>query len=319
MIIGNMPSENDIPKVIVVVGPTCSGKSDLAESVAEFSSGEIVNADSMQIYRGLDIGTAKPAAGSMSAIPHHLFDIVDPAENFTAAEYVRRAREVILEINSRKRIPVVVGGTGLYIRAMLSGLAESPGGDNAVREEYAEYAAANGNEALHALLSSVDPLAGARLHANNRVRVIRALEVFRLTGRSIVEFQQEHSFTLKWCNYLKIGINVERDELYRRINMRVDGMISAGLVDEVRTLLAAGYRPELKSMSAIGYREICSYLAGDVALPDAIELIKRNTRHYAKRQLTWFNSEDDVNWFSCPAEIDKVEESVKDFLKHHYE
>ena len=301
-------------RVIVIVGPTASGKSDLAMQIVEKFDGEIVNADSMQVYRGMNIGTAKPSREAMSAVSHHLFDIVDPDEDFTAAEYVRRARLTVLDICSRDKLPVIVGGTGLYIRALLSGLAESPGCDAALREEYRQYALANGNESLHRLLCTVDPQAGARLHANNRVRVIRALEVFRLTGRSIVEFQQEHSFALKWCNYLKIGIQVERSELYRRINLRVERMINEGLVAEVQALLEAGYMPEAKSLSAIGYREICSHLAGGVSLAEAVNLIKRNTRHYAKRQLTWFNSEDDISWFGCPVEIDKVDNAVNEFL-----
>lgn len=303
----------DIP-LIVVVGPTCSGKSALAQRVAERCGGEIINADSMQVYRRLDIGTAKPSNDDRAAIPHHLFDIVAPDEEFTAAEYVRRARLAVTDIRSRGKIPVVVGGTGLYVRALLSGLAESPEGDAAVRAEYARYAEVHGNEALHALLCAVDPLAGAKLHANNRVRVIRALEVFRLTGRSIVALQQEHSFALKWCNYLKLGIRVERGILYDRINQRVDQMLASGLVAEVRSLLEAGYSPELKSLSAIGYREICAYLAGAVTLPHAVELIKRNTRHYAKRQLTWFNGEADITWFNDPVEVDRVEAVVQEFL-----
>ena len=312
----NHVAGGNIPQVIVVVGPTASGKSDLAARVARAFAGEIINADSMQVYRGMDIGTAKPSNDAMAAIPHHLFDIVDPDEDFTAAEYARRARLAVLDICSRGKMPVIVGGTGLYIRALLSGLAESPGGDADVREEYRQYALANGNESLHRLLCAVDPLAGARLHANNRVRVIRALEVIRLTGKSIVTFQQEHSFALKWCNYLKIGINVERSELYRRINLRVEQMISEGLVAEVQALLTAGYMREAKSISAIGYREICAHLAGEITLAEAVSLIKRNTRHYAKRQLTWFNNEDDISWFSCPLEIDKVDKAVKGFLNH---
>jgi tRNA dimethylallyltransferase len=308
----------NIPRVIVVAGPTASGKSELASWVAGFFGGEIINADSMQVYRGMDIGTAKPSNEAMAAIPHHLFDIVAPDEDFTAAEYVRLARQTVLDISARGKIPVVAGGTGLYIRALLSGLAEAPGCDEALREEYLQYALANGNEALHKLLCSIDPLAGARLHANNRVRVVRALEVFKLTGRSIVEFQQEHSFALKWCNYLKIGIQVERSELYRRINQRVERMMSEGLLAEVQALLAAGYLPETKSLSAIGYREICSHLAGEITLAEAVSLIKRNTRHYAKRQLTWFNNEDDISWFGCPVEIDKVDKAVKGFLEQYH-
>lgn len=309
-----MSDNGDLPAVMAIVGPTASGKSALAAAVAATVGGEIVNADSMQCYRGMDIGTAKPSAAERSALPHHLFDIVAPDEDFTAAAYSRLAREVIRDIHSRGKIPVVVGGTGLYIRALLSGLAESPGADNLAREEYTGIAERDGNEALHRLLCAVDPLAAARIHPNNRVRIIRALEVFRQTGRSITEFQQQHRFGLQWCNYLKIAISVDRKLLYERIDQRVDRMIIEGLVAEVEALLAAGYPASLKSLSAIGYREVCAFLAGSQSLPETVELIKRNSRRYAKRQLTWFNNENDVLWFSQPLVFEDIMKVIDEFL-----
>lgn len=303
------------PTVVVIVGPTASGKSDLALRLAERFAGEIVNADSMQCYRGMDIGTAKPSVVERQALPHHLFDIVAPDEEFTAADYSRLARGVIAGIAARGRLPIVVGGTGLYVRALLSGLAESPGADHQAREEYRLLAEREGNAALHAVLQRLDPLAAGRIHPNNRVRVIRALEVFGQTGCSITEFQQQHGFRPRWCRYLKIGLTAERDRLYEQIDRRVERMIAQGLVAEVEALTAAGYHAGLKSMAAIGYREVGTYLAGGASLAETTELIKRNTRRYAKRQLTWFNGEDDIVWFSQPLEFDQVTTMVSDFLR----
>lgn len=310
-----MVNIENLPAVVVIVGPTGSGKSGLAEQVAQICQGEIVNADSMQVYRGLDIGTAKPSWESMQNIPHHLFDIIEPDEEFTAADYSRTAKEIILEIGSRGKTAVVAGGTGLYIRALLSGLVDAPGADHAARTEYNEIADRYGNEQLLEVLRKVDPQAAARIHPNNRVRIIRALEVFRQTGRTISGFQDEHGFTLKWCNSLKIGIDVERSELYGRINARVDQMIAAGFVAEVESLLSQGYSPELKSLSSIGYREICDYLAGRQTLSAAIELIKQSSRRYAKRQLTWFKSDPEVKWFKFPLVFEEVSACVTEFLE----
>lgn len=314
MIETTWPVNRERPAAVVIVGPTASGKSDLAMRLAERFGGEIVNADSMQCYRGMDIGTAKPSLAERQALPHHLFDIVDPDEAFTAADYSSLARAAITGISCRGKVPIVVGGTGLYIRALLAGLAESPGADHRAREEYRLLAERDGNEALHAVLCRLDPLAAARIHPNNRVRIIRALEVFGQTGRSITEFQQQHGFTTKWCNYLKIGVTAERSLLYEQIEQRVEQMIARGLVAEVEALLAAGYHAGLKSMAAIGYREVCAHLAGSRSLAETVELIKRNTRRYAKRQLTWFNSEADVTWFRQPLVIADVSGTVREFL-----
>jgi tRNA dimethylallyltransferase len=306
------------PKIVVIIGPTASGKSELAVRLAESFDGEIINADSMQVYRGLNIGTAKPSMESMRNIPHHLFDIIEPDEDFTAADYSRAAKDKILEICTTGKTAIVVGGTGLYIRALLSGLLDAPGADSAARAEYNDIADRFGNEQLLEALRKVDPDAATRIHPNNRVRIIRALEVFQQTGKTISAFQDEHKFMLKWCNSLKIGISVERSELYRRINARVDRMIADGLVAEVESLLSMGYSPALKSLSSIGYREICDYLAGRNTLPEAIEHIKQSSRHYAKRQLTWFKNDPGIVWFESPLIFECVSVYVKEFLNGDY-
>lgn len=289
-----------LPIVVLVVGPTASGKSELAVSLAERFAGEIVNADSMQVYRGMDVGTAKPSIDILQRVPHHLFGIVTPEVNFTAANFQSLARQVIGEIHGRRNLPIVVGGTGLYIRALLHGLSPSPGGDEGFRAELSAIAEREGNGVLLERLRSVDPSAAARLHVNDRLRIIRALEVYQQSGQPFSLYQSGHGFAESWCSALKIGIDVPREELYRRINLRVEQMIAAGLVEEVQSLLAAGYSRQLKALRSIGYKEICAYLAGEITLPRAVELIKRDSRHYAKRQLTWFKREAEINWVEYP-------------------
>jgi len=264
-----------LPAVLVVVGPTASGKSELAARLAEQYTGEVVNADSMQVYRGMDIGTAKPSAELLQRVPHHLLSIVPPDVNYTAADFQQEARRVIGEIHVRGNLPIVVGGTGLYIRALLHGLSPSPGGDEDFRAELTEIADREGNGVLLDRLRAVDPETAARLHINDRLRIIRALEVYQQSGRPFSAYQSGHGFAEEWCASLKIGIDVPRDELYRRINLRVERMLADGLVEEVQGLLAAGYGRDLKSLRSIGYKEICSYLAGELTLPAAIELIKK--------------------------------------------
>jgi len=288
------------PSLVVVVGATASGKSELAVRLAERLDGEVVNADSMQVYCGMNIGTAKPSAELLGRVPHHLLGIVAPDVNFTAADFQQAARQVIGEIHARGRIPVVVGGTGLYIRALLHGLAESPGGDEIIRLELTQIAENEGNGVLLERLRSVDPVTAARLHINDRLRIVRALEVYHQSGRPFSAYQSGHGFAETWCRALKIGIDVPRDELYRRINLRVEQMLVDGLVEEVRVLLAAGYHPDLKALRSIGYKEVCAYLAGKLTFSEATELIKRDSRHYAKRQLTWFKKEPEINWVEYP-------------------
>lgn len=295
--------DSGLPAVVVVVGPTASGKSDLAVRLAERFDGEVVNADSMQVYRGMDIGTAKPSAGLLQRVPHHLVGIVTPDVNFTAADFQQAARRVIAEIHARGRLPIVVGGTGLYIRALLHGLSPSPGGDVEFRAELTGIADREGNGVLLDRLRTVDPVAAGRLHVNDRFRIIRALEVYQQSGRPFSAYQSGHGFAEEWCSALKIGIDVPRAELYRRIDLRVEQMLVDGLVEEVQGLLAAGYSPGLKALRSIGYKEICAYLAGELPLSEATELIKRDTRHYAKRQMTWFKREPEINWVEYPETI----------------
>lgn len=310
-----MSKQSTLPCVIVVVGPTASGKSDLAVRLAERFDGEVVNADSMQLYRRMEIGTARPSGEMMSRVPHHLFGIVDPDVNFTAADYTAAADLVISDISSRGRVPVVVGGTGLYIRALLHGLAESPAADDNFRNEMISFAETHGSQALHERLAFIDPVSASRLHVNDRLRIIRAMEVHHKTGRPISSFQSEHGFMEKRYQALTIGIDMPRNILYERIGERVEDMVSAGLVAEVEGLLSKGYSPDLKALGAIGYHEICLYLQGAFSLPEVIEEIKRNTRRYAKRQITWFSRDPEIIWFDYSESFVNICQIVCDFIK----
>jgi len=307
-------SESSKQRIILIVGPTASGKSELAVRLAEEIRGEIVNADSMQFYAGMEIGTARPSAELMSRVPHHLFGIVDPDTNFSAADFMAVARDAITDIISRQKVPLVVGGTGLYLRVLLCGLAESPSADEEYRNELIRYASEHGSQALHDKLAGVDPLTAARLHVNDRLRIIRALEVYHQTGRPLSELHSAHGFASEHYDALKIGLKVERGLLYGRIDKRVDAMINEGLVSEVQSLLSRGYCPELKSMGAIGYREICEYLAGKMTLPEAVDLTKQNTRHYAKRQVTWFKKDSTIKWLEYPESFANISNLVIDFI-----
>ena len=297
-------------RLLVIGGPTGSGKSDLALRIAEEIGGEIVNADSMQIYRGMDIGTAKPSAEEQARVPHHLLDIVSPDVNFTASDFRREAAAAIADIDSRGKKAILVGGTGLYIRALLEGLVDSPTGDPELRRQFAEVP----GEELLRRLAQADPETAARLHANDRVRIVRALEVFTQTGRPISAFRSEHAFSGSYYHCLKMAIKVERQDLYRRIDRRVERMLQEGLVDEVRALLAQGYSKEMKAMRSIGYKEITAYLAGETTLNEAVDLIKRDTRRYAKRQMTWFSKENDIYWLEYPETFANILAHVIEFF-----
>ncbi len=299
-------------KLIIVQGPTASGKSELAVRLAELFSGEIVNADSMQVYRYMDIGTAKPTPEQMRRVPHHLIDIVDPDQPFSAADFRREAEKVIADIAGRGRKVIVCGGTGMYIRALARGLMASPGGDEALRDELRELAGREGNEALHRRLAEVDPDSAARIHYNDRFRVIRALEVYRITGQPVSHLRLVHGFDSVHYNYLKIGLSLERSTLYRNIDNRVDSMIINGFLDEVKALLFAGYPADLKPMRSLGYRHMCDYIEGAVSFGDAVTLMKRDTRRYAKRQLTWFNRDSEIKWIEYPENVAIIEHIVND-------
>jgi tRNA dimethylallyltransferase len=282
-------------KIVIVQGPTASGKSELAVRLAERFSGEIVNADSMQVYRGMDIGTAKPSADQLRRVPHHLLDVVAPDQMFSAADFSREAERVIQDIVRRGKHVFVCGGTGLYIRALTKGLMDSPPGDAALREELKELAGRIGGEALHLKLAEVDPVSAERIHPNDQFRIIRALEVFHLTGRPISELRGEHRFGTLRYDYCKIGISVDRETLYRKIDNRVDLMIRQGL-------------------RSLGYRHLCNYLEGVITLDDALQLMKRDTRRYAKRQLTWFNQDPEIKWIEYPENVAIIEHIVHDYF-----
>lgn len=303
-----------LPKILVICGPTASGKSDLALRLAHRLDGEIVNADSMQVYCGMDIGTAKPTSEQQEGIPHHLLDIVRPNQPFSAADFAETADAAIRDISSRGKRAIVVGGTGLYIRALLKGLVDSPGDAGQIRDELRAEAQERGNQAMLEELLKVDPELAERMHPNNLVRIIRALEVYRLTGIPLSRYQQEHAFSTQRYQSLQIGIRVDRPLLYSRIDDRVNRMLEQGLLQEVQQLLEAGFGPDSKAMRAIGYKEMTAYLAGEYGLDEAVRLLKRDTRHYAKRQLTWFNADKDILWLEYPTEFDTILEYAIEFF-----
>jgi tRNA dimethylallyltransferase len=310
----SMVDADNKQKIVIIVGPTASGKSDLAVRLAEHFGGEIVNADSMQLYRGLDIGTAKPSPELRHRVPHHLIDIADPDQEFSASDFRREAAKAIADISGRGKRAFIVGGTGLYIRALLQGLVDSPSGAGDVRLELEEEARQLGNEALLGELAKVDPVTAERLHPNDLVRIIRALEVYRMTGNPISKQRSSHGFSGDYYSPLKLGLTVERGELYKRIDRRVERMMGDGLVDEVQTLLERGFSPQLKALRSIGYRHICAYLSGEYTLVEGVRLMQRDTRRYAKRQMTWFRNDKEINWVEYSDNFASIYNNVIEFF-----
>ncbi len=302
------------PKIVVICGPTGIGKTQAAIEIAEVFGGEIIGADSMQIYRHMDIGTAKPTAAERTRVCHHLIDIVDPDAPFDAVRYAQLATDCILQLHHRGVTAFVVGGTGLYIKALLHGLFQSDPVDAEIRNRLIQQAAQNGSAALHDRLKRVDPDTAARLHPNDSYRIIRALETIEASGKSIAEFQREHGFADAPFHTLKIGLQIERQKLYRQIDRRVEIMIAAGFVDEVKKLLAMGYSADLKSMQSIGYRHIVDFIEGRLPWDECIRTLKRDHRRYAKRQLTWFGADDQIIW-KAPDQTEQLIELVEAFLK----
>jgi tRNA dimethylallyltransferase len=303
------------PRILVIAGPTASGKSDLALELAEQLGGEIVCADSLTVYRGLDIGSAKPTPEQQRRVPHHLLDIREPTQPFTAADFRNEAGPVIADIIKRGKHPLVVGGTGLYLRVLLHGLTEAPGEHPALRRQLRQRAVLEGPETLLEELRQVDPETAARCHPNNLVRIMRALEVWHSTGSPLSDFHRRHGFHDDPYDALLLCLDLAREELYRRIDRRVESMLSAGLVDEVRGLLQAGLSADAKPLQAIGYKEVLAHLRNELPLEAMTELIKRNTRHLAKRQLTWFRREADVQWVAYPQNSATIAAFVAMFFK----
>ncbi len=289
------------PKVVVLCGPTGVGKTAAAIAVAKHFSAEIVNADSMQVYRLMDIGTAKPGPEERRAVPHHLIDIIDPDAPFSAAAYATFAAKVIDTLHENGILPLVVGGTGLYIKALLHGLFKEVPKNPRIRSRLKAEAAVSGIGELHARLQHLDPEAARRIHPNDAFRVIRALEICESTHTSLSKHHAAHGFSKKPFDALKIGLTLERNVLYDRINRRVDQMLAAGLLEEVESLLKKGYDPTLKSMQAIGYRHMIQFIQKERSWDEAVSTMKRDTRRYAKRQWTWFRADPQVNWYTPDA------------------
>lgn len=296
-------------KLIVLIGPTAVGKTKTSIHLAKTFDAEIISGDSMQIYKGMDIGTAKITEKEMEGVPHHLIDIKDPLESFSAAEFQQLVREKITEIHSRGKTPMIVGGTGLYIQSVIFDyqFTDVPG-DAEYRTKLEESVKENGIAPLYDHLKRIDPEAAINIHPNNTRRVIRALEIYHCTGKTMTDYQEDQSDDLLYDIAL-VGLTMDREKLYKRINMRVDLMIDEGLIEEVKTLFDRGVR-EVQSVQAIGYKELYDYLEGNVSLERAIENLKQNSRRYAKRQLTWFRNKMDVSWFDmtdeqCHAKIIK--------------
>jgi tRNA dimethylallyltransferase len=301
------------PHVILLVGPTGVGKTEAAMKMAGHFGSEILSADSLQVYRGMDIGTAKPTQEERRCIPHHLLDVVDPDQPFDVSRYCDLAHRVITRLHREKKTIFVVGGTGLYVRALLGGLIAGPGADESLRRSLREEMKQWGKLHLYERLRIRDEKAAAQINPHDGVRIIRALEVLELTGRSIVEHQRDHSFLEQPYEVIKFGLMIDRSVLHARIETRTDRMIEDGFVNEVRGLLAMGYDKSLKPMQSLGYRHICSFLTGIEDLNSAVRMIKRDTWRYAKRQMTWFASDREISWMA-PDNFDASTERIGRFL-----
>jgi tRNA dimethylallyltransferase len=312
-----MTSEASSP-LIVVVGPTGVGKTRMAISLCQRVGGEVISADSRQIYRGLDIGTDKPSPEQRSLVSHHLVDILDPDEEFTLAQYQELAYEAIDGVLARGKVPFLVGGTGLYVRAVLEGFRiprVKP--DPELRQCLKREAERDGGAALHARLKKVDPEAAERIDPRNVRRVIRALEVYETTDEPISALQKREPPPY---NVLKLGLTMEREQLYQRIDERVERMVEKGLVAEVEGLLGKGYSPELPAMSGLGYRQVLMYLGGELELADAIDRIKSETHRFVRQQYKWFRLDDEtIHWFDVAGEpVERIEALVRGFLENEH-
>ena len=304
-------------KIIAVAGPTASGKTGLAVEIAKAVGGEIVSCDSMQIYKGLSIGTAKPDAEEMQGIPHCMIDFVEPERRYSVADFVEDARACIDDILARGKVPIIAGGTGLYMDSVLNNISFADfDSDPKFREEMQKLAEVEGNDAVHNLLQKADPEAAEKIHPNNVRRVIRALEVCKVTGKTFTQVNRE-SVRDAVYDTLIIGIDRNREKLYDRINLRVDIMLEKGLLSEVKGLWEKGIGADTTAMQAIGYKELVEFLEGRCSYDEAVEKIKMESRRYAKRQLTWFRRNPDIVWFDADDEgfYEKVFEKCFTFLK----
>lgn len=307
------------PKILVIVGPTASGKTRMAVELAQRHNGEVISADSMQIYRTMDIGTAKPTKEEMGGIPHHMIDVADPEEDFSVARYVEMAARCVDDVLERGKLPIVAGGTGLYIDSLLSGRTFAPfSPDSALRGELERELAEKGGQAMLEALAQVDPEAAQRLHPNDHKRIVRALEVYRSTGKTITQHNRETQAIPPRYNALTIGLAFQdRQAMWRRIDQRVDEMVAAGLEDEVRRLLTSGISPKCTAMQAIGYKEFTQALSGEMTWQEATDVVKLRSRQYAKRQLTWFGRNPNTRWvrWDDPPEFEQGRRASTEYME----
>lgn len=304
-------------KLIAIVGPTAVGKTDISIQLALAIDAEIISGDSMQLYKGMDIGTSKVTEAEKQGIAHYMIDILHPDETYSVAQYKKRVQTYIKEINDRGKIPLLVGGTGLYVNAVLYDFPfKKMQTDETVRKRLEKELAVIGKEAMYERLRRIDEKQAEKIHPNNTRRVIRALEIYELTGKTMSEINEMNKPKARY-NHLIIGLEMDRKTLYNRINRRVDQMIMDGLIEEVRTLYHKGYE-KTQAMQAIGYKEIIPYIKGEMTKEKAIELLKRNTRRYAKRQYTWFRNKLDVHWYQLDESGQFPLEDMMTFIENHF-
>lgn len=310
---------NNKNNLLILAGPTSVGKTSISTNIAKQLDGEIISADSMQIYKGMNIGTSKIKSDEMQNIPHYMLDMVYPDEDFTVSDFKSKAENLISKINKKGNLPIIVGGTGLYINSLVYHLKFTNVESNEeLRKKYMLLADNYGNKYLHNELYKVDPISAKRIHINDRQRVIRALEIFYETGEPMSNHNKDFRKENSQYNLSMIALTMEREKLYQRINQRVDFMIAEGLVEEVEGLMKKGYSRELVSMQGIGYKEIISYLEGEIDLDEAVAILKRNTRRYAKRQLTWFRRDKRVKWVNVDKfnTIEEISKFIIDILNY---
>jgi tRNA dimethylallyltransferase len=300
--------------LLVICGPTGSGKTALALELAGHFPLEIISADSRQVYRQMDIGTAKATPEEQALVPHHLIDLIDPDQEFSVAEFVELARPLIAEIDQRGHLPCVVGGTGLYIRALLGGLAEVPAADPEVRRRLQVREESGGPGTLHRALRAIDPAAAGQIHPHNIKRLVRALEIYTLTGRRMSDLHADHRFADEPFRTLQIAPDSERAELFRRIDLRAEQMLKDGLVLEVERLIER-YSPALKALQTLGYREVLEFWGGQIPAALMLEKIRLHTRQYAKRQLTWFRKNREIIWVDSSTESGRVLQSIENLIQ----
>lgn len=306
-------SENKKKPMIILTGPTAVGKTDLSIQLAKAMNGEIISADSMQVYRHMDIGSAKVTPEEMDGVPHHLIDVLEPEEEFNVVVFQKLAKEALTGIYERGHIPIIVGGTGFYIQALLYDIDFTENdGDTAIRRELEKLAQTQGAGCLHQMLQEIDPESAAAIHQNNVKRVIRAIEFYRQTGKKISLHNEQEREKQSPYQFLYYVLDTDRKTLYERIDRRVDLMMEHGLVDEVKHLADMGCTRDMVSMQGLGYKEILDYLSGEIPLEEAVYILKRDTRHFAKRQITWFKRERDVRWL----ELEQFQNDRKKVLEY---